>query len=233
MTQATQSKNPANSGGDMAGAMREILKKFLQSEIDDMIPAKIVAYDRDLNRATIQPQLAVVTTTGETVRRNQLASVPVVNIGGGGFILSFPLTQGDRGWLKASDRDISNFLKNYNEAAPNTRRLHDFSDGIFIPDVMTGYSIDAEDADNAVLQTLDGSVRISLFPDKVKVTSPLVEVDSPLITSTGDATIDGKVTLGSGATQGIARLGDMVRVGSGSSAGDWPIVTASSDHKAT
>ena len=58
------------------------------------------------------------------------------------------------------------------------------------------------------------------FPDKIKITAPLIVCNGP-------------VELGEGATKGIARLGDLVTVGSGSSAGDWPITSVSNLHKAT
>jgi hypothetical protein len=166
MTENSQpSRNPANSSGDMASGMRETLAKFLQRDIDDMLPAKIIAYNRATNRATVKPLVALVKTNGENVSKNQWASVPVLNIGGGGFILSFNFNPGDLGWIKAHDRDIADFLKNYSEAVPGTKRIHDFSSALFIPDVMTGYTIDEEDKDNCVLQNLDGTVRVSLFPD--------------------------------------------------------------------
>lgn len=193
---AQPSRNPANSSGDIPGGMREIFAKFLQSSIDDMLPAKIVAYDRDTNRATIKPMIAMVATNGSNISRNQLASIPVLNIGGGGSILSFNLSPGDLGWIKANDRDIADFLKRYSESVPGTKRVHDFNNGLFIPDVMTGYTIDEEDKENAVLQTLDGTVRVSLFPNKLKLTSPEIEMVAPIVEITGYLTNNG-VNVGS------------------------------------
>lgn len=225
---AQPSRNPANSSGDMPGGMREILTKFLQSSIDDMLPAKIVAYDRITNRATIQPMIAMVTTNGDNISRNQLASIPVLNIGGGGVVLSFNLAPGDLGWIKASDRDTADFLKRYSESAPNTKRVHDFNNGLFIPDVMTGYSIDEEDDGNAVLQTLDGVVKVSLFPGKLKLTAPQVEINGP-VQIDGDTVINGNVQLGGAGGQPIARLGDEVKIG----ASTGTITSASGEHTAT
>jgi hypothetical protein len=37
-------------------------------------------------------------------------------------------------------------------------RQHTFQDGVFIPEVMRGWTINGEDASNAVLQTLDGQL---------------------------------------------------------------------------
>lgn len=225
------SKNPALGLDEMSGALRGILGKFLMNEIDNMLPAKVIAYDRAANRVQVQPMIAMIKTDMTTISRNQIASVPVYNIGGGGCLLSFNLNPGNLGWIKAADRDISNFLKSYNEREPKTYRAHDFADSVFFPDVMSGYTIDAEDAENAVLQTLDGSVRVALFPDKIKITAPEVVIDTPTTTITGNIQIDGDLNTDGAATLGgaggspIARTGDAVAGG---------IITGGSAiHKAT
>ncbi len=101
---AIPSHDPANAGG-LAGTLREVFKKFMQG-MDDMLPAKIIEYDRASNVATVQPQIMVLTTEKRTVPRPLFASVPVLALGGGDFVLSFPLKPGDSGWIKANDRDI-------------------------------------------------------------------------------------------------------------------------------
>jgi hypothetical protein len=208
------SRDPSKSDGDMVGTFQIILEKFLQSDINNRLPARIISFDRDANRASVQPLISLVNTSGEIITYNQLASVPVFNIGGGNCILSFNLNPGDLGWIQACDRDIAEFLKFYREAAPATNRMHDFNSGVFIPDVMTGYSIDGEDSGNAVLQTTDGSVRVSIFPDKVKITAPDVEVSATNIT------LDGATSIGAGGGGApIARLGDSVQVSTGSGSG--------------
>ena len=234
------SRNPANSGGDAAGAFTEILNKFLKSSIDDMLPAKVIAYDRDKNRATVKPLIMMMQTDGGLKSREQIASVPVFNIGGGGFILSFNIKPGDLGWIKANDRDIAEFLKGYNESSPATMRAHDFSSGVFFPDVMTGYEIDEEDAENAVLQTLDGTVRIAIWPDKVKVTGPELLVDCPQTTMTGNLTVEGnQIVIGNAD---LATGGGSVNLGVGGKpiarkddpvSGGVIIADGSSKHKAT
>lgn len=171
---ANPSIDPTNNDS-LPGSFRFILGKFLQG-IDDMLPARVIAFDREANRAQVFPLIALLTTDGRRISRAQIASVPVMQIGGGGFILNFNLKPGDLGWIKANDRDISLFLQQYAEEIPNTQRKHNFSDAVFIPDVMTGFTIAGEDAENTVLQTLDGSVRISLWRDKVKVTAPQLTI---------------------------------------------------------
>jgi phage baseplate assembly protein gpV len=153
----------------------------------------------------------MVTTSDTTIKRAQLASIPVYQYGGGDFILSFPLKAGDLGWIKANDRDISIFLQSYANSAPNTIRKKSFSDALFYPDVMRGYIIAGEDANNAVLQNISGTVKVSLGADKIKVSAPTVEiVATDVIITSSTLKHNGKnigaththsgVTVGSGTT---------------------------------
>lgn len=194
---ANPSSNPANNGS-LAGLFREILNKVLQ-DVAVMLPAKVVSFDRTVSppRVTVQPQIDVLTTSNETVPRAQIASVPVVQYGGGGFFLSFNLNPGDTGWIKAADRDMTTFLESLAESRPKTLRIHDFSDSVFYPDVMGGYTIDSEDQENAVLQNLDGTVKIALSENKIKMVAPDIELVSNVkitgdLEVTGDSKIDGR-----------------------------------------
>ncbi len=194
-TGAPPSRNPANDD-TLTGAMNVVLRKFLQG-VDDMLPARVISHDRANNRVQVQPLISVVGTDNNSMSRNSVASVPVLNIGGGGFFVNFNLPAGSLGWIKASDRDISLFLQSYREARPNSRRFHSFSDALFIPDVMTGYTIDGEDSGAMVIQNLDGSVRISLNDSRIKITSPQVEIDSADVQITGASLTHNGVNIGS------------------------------------
>lgn len=188
---ANPSIDPSNEN-TLAGLMQFAFGKFLNN-VDSMLPAKVVAYDRTKNRVQVQLLIAIVTTDSTTVSRAQFASLPVLVLGGGGFIVNFNLEPGNLGWVIANDRDISNFLQSYSESAPNTVRQHNFSDGLFIPDVMTGYTIAGEDSGNMVIQNLDGSVKISLSDTKIKVQAPIIELS-------GDVIVDGTMTVAEALT---------------------------------
>lgn len=215
----TPSRNPANDD-TLIGVLNQVIKKQLQ-KTDDMLPARVVSYSRSKNRATVQPIITMVTTEGAMVSRAQIASVPVLQLGGGGALLSFNLQPGDLGWIKANDRDISLFLQSYTESKPNTKRLHTFSDGVFIPDVMTGFVINGEDDANAVLQSIDGTQRFSVAPDYVKMSSGdnSVLVNATTVTATvGTTTL---VVTGSGITLTVGGT-TMTLGGAGvSSSGAW------------
>jgi phage baseplate assembly protein gpV len=199
---ANPSRDPANDGS-LVGMAQQILDKFLQG-IDDMLPARVVAYDRASNRAQVVPLVRVLTTDNRQVGRAAVASVPVFRFGAGDMVLSFQLKPGDLGWLKANDRDISLVLQSGSESAPNSLRKHSFQDAMFFPDAMRDVTIDGEDTDNAVLQTFDGTVRIALWQDKVKITTPDstvtiggggVTIESSAIDITGPTTITGPLTV--------------------------------------
>lgn len=170
----------------LAGTLNFCFKKLLQNT-NGMLPAKVISYDRVKNRAQVQLLISMVTTSGQIVSRPQLASIPVLILGGGGFFLSFNLNTGDLGWVLANDRDISLFLQTYEESPPNTARIKNFADSVFIPDIMTGYNIAQEDETSVTLQNLDGTVKISLQENKIKLTAPLVEI-------TGGLQVDGVIT---------------------------------------
>lgn len=207
MTNGAQpSVNPPNTGS-LQGMMEHVMQKVLQ-RTDDMLPATVIDFDRATNRARVQPQILMVNTDGQSIRRAAVASVPVFQIGAGGFVLNFNLKAGDLGWIKASDRDISLFMQSFQESPPNTFRLHSFEDGVFFPNVLSGFTINSEDAENCVLQTLDGSQRIAIWEDRVKITSDQdIILDAPLVTITGDL-ITGTDTggLGTATFNGTVRV---------------------------
>lgn len=167
---------PSMNQGDMGtviGTAKLILEKFLQG-VNDMLPAVVISYDRTANRAQVQPLIDIVTTKNQRVQRGPIASVPVVTMGGNGFVLSFPLKAGDLGWIKANDRDISLFKKAYKNTAPNTRRKHSFEDAMFIPDIMMqGVTIAVEDVDNLVIQNAAGTAKMAWWATFLKITGRL------------------------------------------------------------
>jgi len=156
--------------------MTDVLQNFLRG-VDDMIPAKVVSYDDTTNRATIKPLVMLGTTDGQKISRAQLSNIPVFRFGGGGFFIRFPVKAGDFGWLKATDRDMSLIMQRGGlEDWPNTLRQHSFSDGMFFPDTLKSWVIDGANADALVIQSLDGSVCVSLHSGKVKIEAADIEV---------------------------------------------------------
>jgi hypothetical protein len=203
----------ASTYGDksrMWNALRNMLDHH-EMNSDQLLPAQVISFDRTNNWATVQPMIMVVNMDDTQRKRNQIARVPTFSLGGGGFHISFPLKQGDLGWIIASDRDLSLFKQNLTMQPPNTGRIHDFSDSWFIPDVFRKYTINAEDATYMVIESTDGATRISIRPDNIKITAPTkflvscpnseftgnVQIDQNLVV-TGATTVTGMTTVNGG-----------------------------------
>lgn len=165
------SANPADKGS-LAGAIKFALVKYAQNT-DDMLPAKVLSYDRTTNRAKVVPLIPFITTGNEIVQRAIIASVPVFQMGSGGFVISFPMNAGDLCWIKANDRDISLFKQLLGPAAPPTQRKHTFEDAMVFPDTMfQGVNIAEEDNGHLVIQNLAGTVKISWWANLLKIIAP-------------------------------------------------------------
>jgi hypothetical protein len=186
----------------LQGSIIFAFSKMMQT-VDGMMPVSVKSYNRATNRAEVQILINTVTTGGDSIVNRVIASVPVLVLGGGGMILSFPVKPGDLGWLIASDRDISNFMSTYTLSDPNTNRVKSFSDGLFIPDNVKQFTL-AEGADNSVtLQNVSGSVFVSVSDTEVKIKSPTsviiesaskVVVETPLLGVIGNITATGSIT---------------------------------------
>ncbi len=84
------------------------------------------------------------------------------------YYLHSRLKEGDFGWVLANDRDISLFLQNYNQSPPNTNRIKNFADGLFIPDTMKSYNIDDTNNDYMLLQSIDNKISIMMGVNPTK-----------------------------------------------------------------
>lgn len=213
-TNSPPSGNQANRH-NLRGVMRQMLDKFLQ-RTDDMLPAKVIAYDPATNMAQVQPMIMVVTTDNQNVNRAQVASIPVYQASGGGFILKFPINSGDFGWIKANDRDISLFMQTGEMSPPNTQRKHTFKDAMFFPQAFYDLvTIADDDVNNVVLQNYAGTVKISISNTAITITAPSTvtvntetaivnattstTLNTPTTTCTGNLIVDGTINVNNSA----------------------------------
>lgn len=184
----------------LASTLR-FFQRAISMDIECCLPARVSSYDRVANIATLVPQImtTVRSTTGTDLIRNQrvaIPGIPVLSLGAGNFHINFPVKEGDLGWIYACDRDISLFLQSLTaQPAGLEGASHKFSDAIFIPDTYRNYTINAEDADAMVIQSVDGATRVSIRADNIKVTAPVkVQIDAPLTEVLHDLHIMGNMT---------------------------------------
>lgn len=183
------SRNPAGNDS-LPGLLKFVFKKYLQ-KTDSCLPATVLAYDSSENRAQIQPAIVQITTGNSQVKRGQLASVPVLQMGGGGFVTYYPVKTGDTGWIIACDRDISLFKKTYKAAQPNTFRLHSFADSWFVPDSMLN-GVSLIDNTKMCIQSTDGLTGITIGEGIVNIIAATsINFTSPAVNFSGTTNING------------------------------------------
>lgn len=111
--------------------------------------------------------------TVTTVNYPMLLECPVICLGGGDGSLTFPIETGDECLVLFNDRDIDTwFSTGGSSSAPNTGRLHSFTDGIALvgirsmPNVLTDYSSSAVTLTYGLntIQIFETKVLISLSP---------------------------------------------------------------------
>jgi hypothetical protein len=174
--------------GSLPGQLDAYLAGWVRDNLDDMLPAVVVAYDEASNRATVQPLVMIGTTDGSKRARAKVANIPVFRYGAGGFFIRHPVKAGDFGWIKANDRDISLVMQRGGLPDwPNTKRRHSFSDAMFYPDTIKGWSVAGADADAMTMQSLDGNSVVSIAQNAIelRVGGQVLRLDASGLTHNG------------------------------------------------
>ena len=151
------------------------LMSTVKKELEVSIPCEITAVT-SRKKVTVKPLIKIVDKLGNTYSRDVIEGVPVFALGTSNMVASMPVAVGDKGWLQASDRDLSLFLQSFEESEPPTNRMHSFSDGLFVPDAMNDYTIAEEDAGALVIQTSDGINKITMDATKTRVVNGAVDI---------------------------------------------------------
>ena len=94
-------------------------------------------------------------------------------------------------------------------------------------------SITYQDGSKISFNVSSGTLDLDLKGDVIikVVGNANIEGDNINITASSNITLDGNVDLGDTGGQGVARIGDLVDISAGSSAGQWPIISGSSKVK--
>lgn len=184
--------------GDFSASIRKYMQSYIRENVDDMIPAKVLNYDPNTNRATVQPLISIQDQQGNKHPRAALSNIPVYRPGGNGFFISFPLKPGDFGWLKSSDRDYSLMLQSEKTEAPNTERFHSFSDGMFFPDTLSGWANNVS-GDDLSIRNKSGTTSLGMTSGGMNISAANTTWTGNTA-QTGNLSVTGKVSATGTAT---------------------------------
>lgn len=161
--------------------------KYTLGEVNTAIPARVLEYDPEERRASVQPTVKRRYKDGSVVSRAPITDVPVVFPSAGGGTITFPVKPGDTVLLIFSQRSIDRWVQSEGgEVDPLDNRKHDISDAIAIPGLAPFPAALPADPDNVTIEF--GSVSINLTPGGA------VEITAPGgVTINGDVTVDGDV----------------------------------------
>lgn len=188
ITKTIPSHNPADE--NTLDGLNNVLIDKISMGIQNVIPAIVQSYDKATNRAVVKPAITGVASQGQKISKEPYIDIPVLNLSGGGFVISFPIKQGDTGWLVACDRNISIFKQNLTESAPNDYRKHKFEDGFFIPDKIN--NTPALNTDSLLIQNSTGTIQLELTETGLNI--------SGVTTITGNTSVVGNLIVSTGAT---------------------------------
>jgi phage baseplate assembly protein gpV len=159
--------------------------------------------------ATVQPAIQgrLRQTDGSWKDANLplLLDCPVIFPAGGGFALTFPLAQGDEGLVVFSSRCIDAWWYSGGVQKQARARMHDLSDGFFLPGCFSrARKLANVSATNVQLRSADGQTLVEMAGGGiVNIKAPTqINLNAPIIALTGAIAVDGVVSgqIGGGGT---------------------------------
>lgn len=165
-------------GGDPAAAFR-IAFQGMQADLWTTLPVAVVEYNPAFRTVKLQPLIKGGIPNAETremewIDMPILLDCPVIFPGGGGYLLTFPLLPGDEGLVLISSRCIDGWWEMGGIQPQTELRMHDLSDGFFLPGIESKPSLTPDLSPTAAqLRSKDGTTSVSLGPEGVNVTSLL------------------------------------------------------------
>jgi hypothetical protein len=173
------------------------------------LPGIVQSYDATKNTVSVQPSIKaqVRVQNGPNADENWtdvvlplLVDCPVFFPGGGGFVMTFPLAQGDEGGIIFSSRCIDAWWQSGGVQKQADIRLHDLSDGMFIPKLFSVPNVPANISTTDVqLRDATAQVVIGVTPARrIYLTAP------GGVDITGNLRVSGSVIAGNGGADQVS-----------------------------
>lgn len=197
-------------------AVRGMLRGW-QGTVWTALPAIVQSYDPAKLTVVVQPAIQAQILDPKTGQYADATlplcmDCPVQWPGGGGYVLTFPLAAGDEGVLVFASRCIDAWWQSGGVQKQAELRMHDLSDGIFIPMLFSNTKVPANvSTENVQLRSADGNTLIEMAAGNVvNIKAVTVNVQGNLAV-TGEITWPNGVIGGSGAAMQIT--GDVQATG--------------------
>lgn len=209
---------------DPEEAVRTALDGF-QARVWTALPAILQSFDATTMTASVQPSIQgklknIATGAFRDVNLPLCTECPVIFPGGGGFVLTFPLLLGDEGLLVFASRCIDAWHQNGGVQTQAEFRMHDLSDGFFIPNVFSVPKVPASISTHSVqLRSNDGLSYVEMAsghicnivaPGGINITGPFtaggVTISGGNVTGVGNIDLSGYVKAGGAVEAGVGGI---------------------------
>lgn len=151
---------------ELAATTEEIARVAAAEALVDVhtcLPGIVVSFDPKTQTAKVQPAIKRLWRDGGWKALPECVDCPVSMPRYGNFIITGPVSQGDEGLLKFSERSIDNWWARGGVQEQSEMRMHDLSDGFFEPGYSSKARVPANIATDALeIRTLDGKTRFRL-----------------------------------------------------------------------
>ena len=166
-------RDPGLSDDNLSDAIDFVLQRF-KTGLHTAIPAMVTAVDSVGVGVRVDALPVVGLLLGDGTRRARpvAVNVPVVFVGGGGWLIRVPISVGDVVLLVFCERDISGWKSGLFGGLPTDRMLSE-SDAVAIPMLSTVPDPDTELA----ITNADGSTRIRLTGDAIDIDAATVRIN--------------------------------------------------------
>lgn len=183
----------------------------MQANLWTALPGIVSSYNAEQGTCVIVPavraRIQAQDGSYSWVQLSPLVDVPVVFMGGGAGVLTFPIAAGDEALVIFASRCIDGWWQNGGVQIPPEIRMHDPSDGFAIIGPRSlARSLANVSTTATQLRSLDGSTYVELAAGQiVNIVAPGgVNINGLVIDSSGNVTTPGKVTAtGEGTFSGI------------------------------
>lgn len=143
-----------------------------QTAIWTAMPGILQSFDAEKMTCKVQPTIKGIFRlkdgTEKKVTMPECLDVPVQFAAGGGFAMTFPMKEGDEGIIVFASRCIDSWWQNGGIQNPAELRMHDLSDGMFIPGIRSVPRVLTDfDTENAVIRSEDNVVQIVVKADEI------------------------------------------------------------------
>jgi hypothetical protein len=184
-----------------------------QTGIWTALPAILQSFDAAKITCVAQPAIKVTARqpdgSASPLTLPLCNDCPVIFPSGGGFVLTFPLTKGDEGTLLFASRCIDAWWQSGGVQPQAELRMHDLSDGFFLPGVFSQprKPSAAVAANVAQLRSLDGQTLIEVGAGEVRMTpdngTTVLKLVAGAIQISGSLTVTGTITAGQGGADQV------------------------------